>query len=66
MSSATFSPPLRRPRQRPAALIPVSMLLLVLLPLLLLPLAAVFVVALPRSGQRCSHPMRSLRCDLAC
>lgn len=33
------------PRRRPAALVPVGMLVLVLLPLLLLPLAAVFVFA---------------------
>ncbi|MCW5848860.1 MAG: ABC transporter permease subunit [Anaerolineae bacterium] len=44
MTTTTLATP-AAPRRRPAALVPVGMLVLVLLPLLLLPLAAVFVFA---------------------
>ena len=43
MTTTTLDTRSAAPRRRPAALVPVSMLVLVLLPLLLLPLAAVFV-----------------------
>ncbi len=45
MTTTTLDTPTAAPRRRPAALVPVGMLVLVLLPLLLLPLAAVFVFA---------------------
>ena len=45
MTTTTLDRPTAAPRSRPAALVPVGMLVLVLLPLLLLPLAAVFVFA---------------------
>ena len=45
MTTTTLDTPTVAPRRRPAALVPVGMLVLVLLPLLLLPLAAVFVFA---------------------